>query len=173
MIKTDYFTAIAALAGFLTLSAAPETFAASPEKPAAQKTSPKSDDETSNFCTNFQDLAREQRYALKTKELAELQSQVEKRIEALKARKQELEALQKKRDNFTAQAQLILVEMYSKMRPDAAAGRLEILEHSLAAALLMKLPTRQAGLILNEMAAEKAANLTTIIASLGKDMATQ
>jgi len=54
------------------------------------------------------------------------------------------------------------------MRPDAAASRLEELGEVLAAAILLKMSSRKAGVILNEMKAVKAAEITRVIASSGR-----
>ena len=118
-----------------------------------------------DFCSNIRDDAQEQRYALKMQELNELRAAVEERIVALESKRAEFEAWQKKRDQFAQLADESLVEIYSKMRPDAAAGRLEILEPVLAAAIVLKLPRRRASVILNEMTASKAASITEVIAA--------
>ena len=86
-------------------------------------------------------------------------------LKALESKRAEFEAWQKKRDQFAQLADESLVEIYSKMRPDAAAGRLEILEPILAAAIVLKLPRRRASVILNEMTAAKAASITEVIAA--------
>ncbi len=51
------------------------------------------------------------------------------------------------------------------MKADAAAGKLELVEPDIAAAILMKLPPRQSSLILSEMKNEKAAKLTDLISA--------
>jgi len=119
------------------------------------------------FCANIKDPAQEQRYAIKTRELNELKAAVEQRIITLEKRRAEFESWQKKRDEFAAMAQGNLIEIYSKMRPDAAAGRLEMLTEVLAASILLKMPPRKASVILNEMKAEKAAGITQVIAASG------
>ena len=118
-----------------------------------------------DFCSNIIDGAQEQRYAMKMRELNALRAAVEERIVALESKRAEFEAWQKKRDQFAELADSSLVEIYSKMRPDAAAGRLEILQPILAAAIVLKLPRRRASVILNEMTAAKAASITEVIAA--------
>ena len=61
-----------------------------------------------------------------------------------------------------------LVDIYGRMRPDAAAERLAELRADLAAAILMKLDSRQASVILNEMDPKVAATLTSVIASAAR-----
>ncbi|MEP4261898.1 MAG: MotE family protein [Rhizobiaceae bacterium] len=118
-----------------------------------------------NFCTNIKDDAQERRYALKLQELNKLKAAVEARIVALENKRAELEAWQRKRDQFAELADTSLVEIYSKMRPDAAAGRLEMLEPTLAAAIVLKMPRRKASVVMNEMSAKVAASITQVIAS--------
>lgn len=65
-----------------------------------------------------------------------------------------------------AKAEASVVDIYSKMKPDAAAERLSAVEPMLAASILMKLNTRQAGVILNEMNSKSAAKLTGIMAAV-------
>lgn len=121
-----------------------------------------------NFCSNIADDARDLRYARKASELKALQAQVEERIAVLEEKNREFEAWIERRETFRRQAQDGLVEIYAKMRPDAAAVRLEMLGTELAAAILMKLSPRQAGVILNEMDVEKAAMVTGIISAAGQ-----
>ena len=54
------------------------------------------------------------------------------------------------------------------MRPDAAAERLAEIDVELAAGILMKLDSRKAGVILNEMERKAAAALTGIMASAAR-----
>jgi flagellar motility protein MotE (MotC chaperone) len=86
-------------------------------------------------------------------------------MEELEATREAIKEWVSKREKFARGARETVVEIYSKMRPDAAAGRMEQLEGGLAAAILLKLKPRTAGVILNEMSAEKAALLTGIMAA--------
>ncbi len=117
------------------------------------------------FCTNIADAARDQRYLLQKKELADLQAGVNERITVLEKRRAEYEDWLKRRDDFLKQAELGLVDIYKTMKADAAAGQLELVNAEIAAAIIMKLPPRQSSLILSEMAPDKAAVLTNIISS--------
>jgi flagellar motility protein MotE (MotC chaperone) len=67
-----------------------------------------------------------------------------------------------------AQAQLGVVQIYSKMRPDAAAAQLTELRADMAASILMKLDARVASVILNEMDKNAAATLTAIMVSAAR-----
>lgn len=125
-------------------------------------------DDIRRFCTNIADAARDRRYSLQRMELETLQADIESRIAALEAKRAEYEAWLKRRDDFLEQAQGGLVDIYGRMRPDAAAERLAALRVELAAAILMKLDSRQASVILNEMEPKVAAALTAVIASAAR-----
>jgi len=122
-------------------------------------------DDIQRFCTNIADAARDRRYSLQRMELETLQADIESRIAALEAKRQEYEEWLQRRDDFLAKAEGGLVDIYGRMRPDAAAERLAELRVDLAAAILMKLDARQSSTILNEMDAKIAATLTSVMAS--------
>ncbi|WP_419909655.1 MotE family protein [Hoeflea sp.] len=122
-------------------------------------------DEIRAFCTNIADAARDRRYLLQKQELEELQADIEDRIATLEKRRAEYEHWLNLRNEFLVKAEGGLVEIYKNMRADSAAEKLEIVDVNVAAAIIMKLKPRLASQILNEMEAETAANLTSIIAS--------
>lgn len=122
-------------------------------------------DEIRAFCSNIADAARDQRYALQKQELEALQGEIEDRIAVLEKRRAEYEHWLKLRNDFLVSAEGGLVDIYKNMRADAAAEKLELVDINIAAAIVMKLKPRLASQILNEMDAETAANLTSIIAS--------
>ena len=124
--------------------------------------------EQDDFCSSVRDTVLERRYALKAKELNALRKRIEKRIVLLEEKKQQFKSWAKKREEFISKADVALVSIYSKMRPDAAATRLEVVGEGLAASIIMKLSSRQAGVILNEMKPKQAAAITKIIAAFGQ-----
>jgi flagellar motility protein MotE (MotC chaperone) len=126
------------------------------------------DDEVQRFCTNIADDARDRRYTLQAQELERLKEEVDVRIAALEEKREEYEAWLARREVFLAKAEDNLVQIYSSMRPDAAAERLAEVRIELAAAILMKLEPRTAGVILNEMNSKAAAALTGIMASAAR-----
>jgi flagellar motility protein MotE (MotC chaperone) len=117
------------------------------------------------FCANIQDEARERRYALKEQELKDIAAEIDVKMKALEDKRVEFEAWQKRREEFATLATDNLVDIYKKMRPAAAAERLAVLSADLSASILMKLPSRQAGVILNEMEPEMVATITAIMAA--------
>jgi flagellar motility protein MotE (MotC chaperone) len=122
-------------------------------------------EEIKAFCANIADSARDQRYLLQKEELEKLQTQVNDRIAVLEKRKNEYETWLKKRNDFLKQAESGLVDIYKKMKPDAAAEQLQMLDPNLASAIIMKLKPGQSSLILAEMEAKKAAMVTAIMSA--------
>mgnify|MGYP002621254504 CR=1 FL=1 len=126
------------------------------------------DDDIRRFCSNIADAARDRRYALQQAELENLQKDIDRRIATLEEKRAEYEEWLTRRNDFLAKAEENLVEIYARMRPDAAAERLASVNVELAAGILMKLQARQAGIILNEMDSKAAAALTGIMASAAR-----
>lgn len=144
--------------------------AAEPQKLTREETPAVAGDESEveRFCSNIADAARDRRYALQAAELKQLQTEVDNRIKALEDKRNEYETWLKRREVFLARAEEGVVSIYSGMKPDAAAERLAIVDVNLAAAILMKLDSRKAGVILNEMDQKAAAKLTGVMASAAR-----
>ena len=151
------------LAGFVMM-AIPGAFAE--ERPVIMTTKA-SADEIREFCTNIADAARDQRYLLQKQELEKLQKDVDERIKTLEMRRAEYQDWLKRRNDFLKSTEKDLVDIYRKMKPDAAAAQLAEINAEIASAIIMKLPPRQSSTILAEMPADKAALLTRLIAIAG------
>jgi flagellar motility protein MotE (MotC chaperone) len=140
--------------------------------PAATETIPLSGadsaSEVERFCTGIADAARDRRYSLQAMELKKLKDEVDERIRLLEAKRAEYEDWMKRREEFIDQAEDKVVKVYATMKPDAAAERLAEVNVNLAAGILMKLDSRKAGVILNEMNSKAAAALTGIMASAAR-----
>ena len=149
------------VAGFVMI-AIPGAFAE--DRPVITTTNA-SADEIREFCTNIADAARDQRYLLQKQELENLQKDVDERIKTLEARRAEYEDWLKRRNDFLKTAEGGLVEIYKKMKPDAAAEQMAMLDPNLVSAIIMKLKPAQAGLILAEMDPKKAAMITAIMSA--------
>ena len=149
------------LAG-LVMMAIPGAFAE--ERPVIMTTKA-SADEIREFCTNIADAARDQRYLLQKQELEKLQKDVDERIKTLEIRRAEYQDWLKRRNDFLKSTEKDLVDIYRKMKPDAAAAQLAELDPEIASAIVMKLPPRQSSTILGKMPADKAAALTRILVS--------
>lgn len=139
-----------------------------PKEPVEAAVPPVEQSEVERFCSNIADAARDRRYQLQAEELKKLQAEVDKRIALLEERKTEYETWLKRREVFLARAEEGVVQIYSRMKPDAAAERLAVMNVDLAAAIMMKLDARKASVILNEMESKVAAELTRIIASAAR-----
>ena len=120
-------------------------------------------DEIRKFCGNIDNQAADARYAFQARQLTDLKADVEKRMQALEEKRQEYEMWLKRRDEFVNKAQDSLVDIISKMKPDAAAAQMALIGDEAAAALILKLNPRISSIILNEMPPEKAAKLARVI----------
>lgn len=123
-------------------------------------------EEIKTFCANIADAARDQRYQLQKEELGKLQAQVDERIAILEKRKDEYQDWLTKRNKFMKQAEAGLIDIYKKMKPDAAAAQMNLLDPNLVSAVIMKLKPSQASLILSEMEPKKAAMITAIMSAV-------
>jgi flagellar motility protein MotE (MotC chaperone) len=123
-------------------------------------------EEIKAFCANIADAARDQRYQLQKEELTKLQAEVNDRIAVLEKRKNEYQDWLNKRNAFLRQAEAGLVDIYKKMKPDAAAEQMNLLDPNLVSAVIMKLKPAQASLILAEMEPKKAAMITAIMSAV-------
>lgn len=148
-------------------------------KPVGMRKAKQPTSQAQQYCANIRDDVLEKRYAMKRREvvalhedkklqLEELRAEIQKRIDTLEVKRVDFEKWVVKREKFSAMATDSIVDIYTKMRPDAAASRLEELGDMLAAAILLKMSSRKAGVILNEMKAKKAAEITKVIASSGR-----
>lgn len=124
-----------------------------------------SDAET--FCANIGNAASDARVAWEARTLDALKADVEEKIQALDAKRAELAEWVERREAFRKQAEDSIVDIYARMRPDAAAEQLALLDSSTAAAVLIRLKARVAGAILSEMDAPRAVALATMMSTNG------
>lgn len=130
----------------------PSPDASSPQPAAVQQ-----------YCANIANPAAEARFAWQKQALADIERQLGERIALLDAKTAELQRWVTRRDEFIDKARQNLVQIYTRMRPDAAASQLTAMDEETASAVLLKLEPRTASLILNEMEPTQAARLTSII----------
>lgn len=138
---------------------------ASPAKAQPKKMASKP---TGGYCENIIDFAAEARAAFRLKKLQELEKQVEVRLELLEAKRAEIERWLVKREEFVETAQKQLIDIYRRMRPDAAALQLAALDEMTAAAVILQLKPRTASTILNEMDPKLAARLASFVSYAAK-----
>jgi flagellar motility protein MotE (MotC chaperone) len=116
-----------------------------------------------DYCTNIADAAADARLAWQKRTLLELEQEIAKRLALLEEKSAELQKWLARRDEFSKKAQAVVVTIYARMRPDAAAAQLVAMDEETAAAVLTKLDPRNASAILNEMEATQAARLAATI----------
>ena len=122
----------------------------------------------SQYCTNIADAAIDARIAWQRQNLAEAEKQITARTEELEAKTAEFQRWLARRDAFSERAQKAVIDIYTKMKPDAAALQLQAMDEEMAAAVLVKLDARSASAVMNEMDAQKAARLAAILSGAAK-----
>lgn len=125
---------------------------------------PRADD----YCANIANPAADARFAWQKKTLADMETEISRRIALLEEKTAEYQKWLARRDEFSRKANETVLRIYARMRPDAAAEQLAALDEETAAAVLTKLEPRNASLILNEMESTQAVRLTAIISGSGK-----
>jgi len=126
------------------------------------------DDAAARFCRNVETQAEAARFELQMRRIEAKKLEVDERIKLLEQKRSEYESWLKKRDDFLEQTHNAFLDIISKMKPAAAAEQLALSDDMVAAAILIKLKPGQASAIMNELPAEKAANLMHILASAQK-----
>ena len=120
-------------------------------------------DGVQQYCSNIANFAADARIAWQMKRLSELDAEIKQKIGELEAKETESKQWIDKRAEMMKKADEGVIAIYAKMRPEAAAAQMAIMEDATAAALLARLNPRVASSILNEMDAGKAAKLTDLI----------
>jgi flagellar motility protein MotE (MotC chaperone) len=118
-----------------------------------------------DFCVNIADRARDARYVLQKEALDKARQDLAEQKADLAARESAFAALQKARESEIKAAQKGLVDIYAKMKPDAAASQLALMGVGMASAILHELNVRAASAILNQMEPEIAARISARLAS--------
>lgn len=116
------------------------------------------------FCAGIGQAATDARIAWQLRTLASAEKEIEDRIKRLEARINEHREWLRKREDFSAVAGGALVQVVTRMKPEAAAQQLMQMDEHTAASLILKLDPKVAALLLDEVPAAKAAQLSTILA---------
>lgn len=145
--------------------AKPGSVAASPKPAPAQAAAP-ADSEVALFCSNVADPAVDARLAWQLKELEKAETLLRERIAEVEAKRAEYEKWMALRDDFLKKAEAQVVEIYSKMKPDAAATQIAGMADETAAAVLAKLSPRSSSAIFNEMDTARAAHLADLLGGM-------
>lgn len=137
-----------------------------PPKPAPAQTAAPGDNEVALFCSNVADPAVDARLAWQLKELEKAESLLRERIAEVEAKRAEYEKWMALRDDFLKKAEASVVEIYSRMKPDAAATQIAGMADETAAAVLAKLSPRNSSAIFNEMETGRAAHLADLLGGM-------
>ncbi len=153
----------------------PASAPARPAKPGSVTAPPKSappqaavaaDNEVALFCSNVADPAVDARLAWQLKELEKAESLLRERIAEVEAKRAEYEQWMALRDDFLKKAEASVVEIYSRMKPEAAATQIAGMADETAAAVLAKLSPRNSSAIFNEMDTARAAHLADLLGGM-------
>lgn len=120
------------------------------------------------YCSTIIDAAANAQFALHKTQIENAEKELQKRVDLVAARTQELKAWIKRREDFTAEATDSLLQIYGKMKPETAAPQLLAMNEMVAAAILAKLSPKVASPILAEMEPTRAARLSAVIAAAGE-----
>ncbi|WP_025034305.1 MotE family protein [Bradyrhizobium sp. DOA9] len=137
-----------------------------PPKPAPPQAAPAPDNEIALFCSNVADPAVDARLAWQLKELEKAESLLRERIAEVEAKRVEYEKWMVLRDDFLKKAEASVVEIYSRMKPEAAATQIAGMADETAAAVLAKLSPRSSSAIFNEMDTARAAHLADLLGGM-------
>jgi flagellar motility protein MotE (MotC chaperone) len=132
---------------------------------AAPSGRPESEAAAIEFCRNIAPIAGEARAAFLQQTIAAQERELVRKTAELEERITEHKQWIARRQEVMDQAGSALVRMFARMRPDAAAQQVSIMDEAVAAALLMKLETKSSSALLSEMPPARAARLAAIIAA--------
>ncbi len=122
-------------------------------------------------CANIAASTETLRLERRRQELAQLESEVAGKLQALEKRQNELRGIVDRLDAFERSAGESLTGLFTRMKAEVAASQLVELEDDVAAALLLQLKGKVSAAILNEMPPARGAELVRKIASLRKSSA--
>ncbi len=115
------------------------------------------------YCENIADAAADARYLSQKAELMKLDDELARRTALLEEKTTEYKVWLERRNEFMKKAEQSLVELYTKVKPDAAAAQIAAMDEEAASALLIKLSTKKSSAILDEMPPEKAARIVAVM----------
>jgi len=115
------------------------------------------------YCTNIADPAKDARAALQTKRLQDLEAEVGKKVDELEAKRKEYQDWLAQRQAFIESTSSVMLDIYTGMKPDAAALQLAGIDRQTAASLIAKMKPRTASAIMAEIPAPVAAEITRVI----------
>ncbi len=135
----------------------------------AEETDTQEASDALRYCTAIHDPAREARAAWQAQALLEIEQRIEARLADLARERAAYEDYIARREEFLRRAEEGVIEIYARMRPDAAAAQLAAMDNQTASAVIAKLNPRHSSAILNEMEPGRAALLTRTVAGSALD----
>ena len=135
-------------------------------KPTPSAPAAPNENEVAQFCSNVADPAVDARLAWQLKELEKAENKLRERIAEVEAKRAEYEQWMELRDDFLKKAEASMVEIYSRMSPEAAATHIAGMADETAAAVLAKLSPRNSSAILNEMDSARGAHLADLLGGM-------
>ncbi|WP_310620269.1 MotE family protein [Flexibacterium corallicola] len=123
-------------------------------------------DDAKAYCVATAEQASDARNQWQMRAIFDAQAKMDRKVEELEVKISELKQWVQKRDEILRRAEGHVVSIYSNMRSDAAAEQLSTLDDVTAVSVLLQMKPRQAGGILAEMPAERAAYLADSMALL-------
>jgi flagellar motility protein MotE (MotC chaperone) len=124
--------------------------------------------EAHQYCVSIADAAADARVAWQKRSIEEMEQELERRIARLEEKTSEHREWLARRDAFAKKAQDTLLSIYTRMKAEASAAQLAVMDEETAAAILFKLDPKYASAILSEIPAAKAARLAAAISGAGK-----
>jgi flagellar motility protein MotE (MotC chaperone) len=116
------------------------------------------------YCENIRDAAHEARVGWQAQSLLEIEARIEARMRELADLRADYEEWLARRQEFLRKAEDGVIDIYARMRPEAAAAQLASMDNETASAVIAKLNPRQSSAILNEKEPGRAAQLTKTVA---------
>jgi len=128
------------------------------EEPGQEAVLPPQDSEL--YCKNIAEAASDARIKWQTWKLISLEARLRDRIGELQRKENEFEQWVKRREGLLNEVEDQVVSIIARMRPEAAAAQLSTTDEEAAVGVLLKLKSRIASSILDEMEPSRAAQLT-------------
>lgn len=121
-------------------------------------------EEIARYCAALGPSIVEARAAYQLRRLEDLEAQTREQVEKLEVKEREAREWVVKREEMMKAATDDVISIYGKMSSEAAAAKLAEMDERMAASILARLKPAAAAGILAEMATEKGAKLSTLIA---------
>lgn len=123
-------------------------------------------DDVQRYCANIVATSAAAALTARERQLRELEQEIKQRLGELEAKRVEIQQAMDRYESVIRKAGDALVNVYSLMKPDAAAAQIASLDDDAGAGLLLRLKPKSSSAILSEMETSRAAALTKRLAEL-------